>query len=68
MAQQANLDELLAANQALMTVYVMKTALKELWQTSGGWQWLLAWRNWLKMARDSGIEPLRKFAAKLKSY
>jgi len=67
-AQQANLDELLAANQALMTVYVMKTALKELWQTSGGWQWLLAWRNWLKMARDSGIEPLRKFAAKLKPY
>ncbi|CAN7345651.1 ISL3 family transposase [Massilia sp. LjRoot122] len=67
-SQQANLDELLAANQALMTVYVMKTALKELWQTSGGWQWLLAWRNWLKMARDSGIEPLRKFAAKLKPY
>ena len=67
-AQQANLDELLAANQALMTVYVMKTALKELWQTSGGWQWLLAWRSWLKMARDSGIEPLRRFAAKLKPY
>ena len=67
-AQQANLDELLAANQALMTVYVMKTALKELWQTSGGWQWLLAWRNWLRMARDSGIEPLKKFAAKLKPY
>lgn len=66
--QQVKLDELLAANQALMTVYVMKTTLKELWQTSGGWQWLLAWRNWLKMARDSGIEPLRKFAAKLKPY
>jgi transposase len=66
--QQASLDELLAANQALMTVYVMKTTLKELWQTSGGWQWLLAWRNWMKMARDSGIEPLRKFAAKLKPY
>ena len=66
--QQANLGELLAANQALMTVYVMKTTLKELWQTSGGWQWLLAWRNWLRMARDSGIEPLRKFAAKLKPY
>jgi transposase len=66
--QQASLDELLAANQALMTVYIMKTALKELWQTSGGWQWLLAWRNWHKMACDSVIEPLRKFAAKLKPY
>lgn len=67
-AQQTNLNELLAANQALMTVYVMKTALKELWQPSGGWQWLRAWKGWLNMARDSGIEPLRKFAAKLKPY
>ena len=68
LAQQDNLNELLAANQALMTVYVMKAALKELWQPSGGWQWLSAWKGWLKMARDSGIEPLRKFAAKLKPY
>jgi transposase len=67
-SQQSSLDELLAANQALMTVYVMKATLKELWQPSGGRQWLVAWRNWLKMARDSGIEPLRKFAAKLKPY
>jgi transposase len=67
-AQQANLDELLAANQALMTAYVMKAALKELWQPSGGWQWLAAGRNWLKMAQESGIEPLRKFAARLKPY
>lgn len=67
-AQQATLDDLLAANQALMTVYVMKAALKELWQPSGGWQWLGAWKSWLKMARESGIEPLRKFAAKLKPY
>lgn len=67
-AQQASLDELLAANQALMTVYVMKTALKELWQQPGGWQWIRAWRNWLKMAQESEIEPLRKFAAKLKPY
>jgi transposase len=67
-AQQANLDELLAANHALMTVYVMKAALKELWYPTGGWQWLKAWRNWLKMARDSQIESLRKFATKLKPY
>ncbi|HZX28980.1 MAG TPA: ISL3 family transposase [Telluria sp.] len=66
--QQASLDELLAANHALMTAYVMKAALKELWHPSGGWHWLTAWRNWLKMAQDSGIEPLRKFAARLKPY
>lgn len=67
-AQQTKLDELLAANQALMTAYVMKAALKELWQPAGGLEWLAAWRNWMRMARDSGIEPLRKFAAKLKPY
>lgn len=67
-AQQARLDELLAANQALMTVYLMKAELKELWQTGDGRQWRAAWRSWLKMAQDSGIEPLRKFAAKLKPY
>jgi transposase len=66
--QQSSLSELLAANQALMTVYVMKAALKELWQPQGARQWLAAWRNWLKMARDSEIESLRKFAAKLKPY
>jgi transposase len=30
--QQASLTDLLAANQALMTVYVMKATLMELWQ------------------------------------
>jgi transposase len=29
---QVRLDELLAANQALMTVYVLKDALKQLWR------------------------------------
>lgn len=67
-AQQATLDELLAANQALTTVYIMKASLKELWQAETAWQWRSAWRTWLKMAHDSEIEPLRKFAKKLKAY
>jgi transposase len=66
--QRPKLDELLAANQALMTVYVMKASLKELWQATSGWQWRQAWRTWLSMARDSDIEPLRKFANKLSHY
>ena len=36
--QQASLDELLAANQALTTVYLMKAALKELWFADKAWQ------------------------------
>jgi transposase len=62
------LDELLAANASLMTTYVMKASLKELWQTQGGWAWRAAWRNWIAMARDSGIEPLTRFANKLAPY
>jgi len=67
-AQQTSLDELLAANQALTTVYIMKASLKELWQAESAWQWRSAWRTWMKMAHDSEIEPLRKFAKKLKAY
>lgn len=66
--EQPKLDDLLAANKALMTAYVMKASLKELWQPSTPWQWRRAWRNWLTMAYDSQIEPLRKFANKLKAY
>lgn len=67
-AQQTSLDELLAANQALTTVYIMKASLKELWHAESAWQWRSAWRTWLKMAHDSEIEPLRRFANKLKAY
>lgn len=58
---------MLAANQALMTVYATKVALEERWQPSG-WQWLNAWKNWMKVVADSRIDPLRKFAARLKPY
>jgi len=67
-AQQSTLRELLSANQALLTVYVMKAGLKDLWRPTTAWQWRRTWRMWLGMAIHSGIEPLRKFAAKLKPY
>jgi transposase len=66
--QQPKLDELLAANQALMTTYVMKASLKELWQPSGAWQWRRAWKSWLAMASESQVEPLARFARRLKIY
>ncbi|KVX18750.1 transposase [Burkholderia ubonensis] len=65
---QIKLHELLEANQALMTVYVLKSVLKELWQSMTAWQWRRAWRNWLAQARASGIEPLQRFANKLAAY
>lgn len=66
--QQPKLDELLAANQALMTTYVMKAALKELWQPSSAWQWRRTWKSWLSMAEESQVEPLQRFARRLKIY
>ena len=66
--QLPKLDELLAANQALMTTYVMKASLKELWQPGDAWQWRRAWKGWLSMAAQSQIDPLVRFARRLKSY
>lgn len=62
------LDELLAANQPLATVYVLKDALKEIWYAPSvreGWQ---RWRAWLRHARDSGLAPLQRFARNLRRY
>ena len=67
-SQQTKLKDLLDANQALMTVYLMKTTLKELWEPTSAWQWRRAWKTWLSMADESGIEPLQRFARRLKGY
>jgi transposase len=56
------LNTLLEANQALMTAYVMKDALKALWSYKReGWA-RKAWDHWLDMARSSGLAPLKRFA------
>lgn len=66
--QQPKLDELLAANATLMTIYIMKASLKELWFARSAWEWRAAWKTWMSMAHESGIAPLQKFARKLKAY
>lgn len=64
-ATKIRLNELLEANQALMTVYVLKDALKALWgYTREGWA-RKAWATWLEMAQSSGLKPLVGFARKL---
>jgi hypothetical protein len=59
--QAVQLQELLAANQPLATVCVLKDALKEIWYAPSvreGWQ---RWRTWLRHARDSDLAPLQRF-------
>ncbi|WP_211106788.1 ISL3 family transposase [Nitrospirillum viridazoti] len=62
------LDELLAANQALMTVYVLKEELKQLWRQPSIQAAQTAWQAWADKAAGSGIEPLVRFAKKLAAY
>ena len=62
------LQELLAANQPLATVHVLKDALKEVWYAPSvreGWR---RWRAWLRHARESGLAPLQRFACNLQRY
>ncbi|AQT67797.1 Transposase [Anaerohalosphaera lusitana] len=62
------LDELLAANESLMTTYVMKDDLKLLWNLSDRKAAESCWGQWLDRAMQSGIEPLMKFAKRLSKY
>jgi transposase len=66
--QQVRLEELLAANQSLMTVYVMKAQLKALWTAPTAWAWRQAWTQWMSHAKQSQVPALMQFARRLKGY
>ena len=66
--EDVTLDELLAANHALFVVYVLRDALKELWQHRQTHRAARAWKSWYRKALRSGIEPLRRFARALRPY
>ena len=66
--EQIRLDEVLRANQPIMTVHVMQESLKSLWTAPGAWEWRRRWRQWQAHARESQIPSLMHFAAVLKRY
>jgi transposase len=61
-------DELLAANRRLMTVYVLKDDLKHLWSYRSRGHAVRFWKGWYRRAVRSRIEPLKRFARRLKEY
>lgn len=65
---QIRRQQLLAANRALMTVYVLKDDLKTLWQYRHAGYAERFWQQWYRRAMYSRIEPLKRFARRLKSY
>lgn len=66
--QQVRLEELLAANQSLMTTYVLKDDLKRLWSFRHRGYARRFWQQWYERALESGIEPLIRFAKRLQPY
>ena len=62
------LRELLAANRALLTVYLLKDDLKHLWDFRYPKAARRFWKHWYGWAVRSRIEPLRRFAQRLKPY
>ncbi|MGE8453108.1 MAG: ISL3 family transposase [Pseudomonadales bacterium] len=66
--QTVKLDELLQANQPLLTVYVLRDELKRLWfYRRPAWA-KQAWNHWCEQAESSGIAALNTFAQRLKGY
>ncbi len=66
--EDVQLQELLAANRSLFVVYVLRDALKELWRYRHAGYAAQAWRSWYRKALRSRIEPLRRFAQRLRPY
>lgn len=62
------LEELLSANQPLMTVYLLKAHLKELWYAPSETEAKRRWHEWMNMAMSSGLPALIQFAKRLKGY
>jgi transposase len=66
--QAVTLDEVLAANAPLMSVYVLKNQLKELWYAPSPWAARKRWNEWFRMAMDTGLAPVQAFARRLRPY
>jgi transposase len=66
--EDVQLEELLAANHSLFVVYVLRDALRQLWHYRHTGRAAHAWRSWYRKALRSGIEPLRRFARRLRPY
>ncbi len=65
---QVRLEELLAANRALFTCYVLKDDLKALWDYRHAGYALRFWAQWYHRAVRSRIAPLKGFARRLNDY
>ena len=66
--QRHDLQVLLAANETLNTVYVLKDQLKQIWNHADPAGARQALERWCALAEQSGITPLATFARKLRRH
>ena len=66
--QTAQLKALLALNEPLMLVYIMKDQLKELWYAKSVRAARWRFSRWINQALASGLKPLIHFARCLRPY
>lgn len=66
--QSVRLRDMLAANEPLLCVYLLRDQLKQLWfYRKPAWA-TRAWEQWCGHAQESGIPALQLFAKRLQSY
>ena len=66
--ERVRLRDLLRANRALFTVYVLKDDLKQLWQYRSRAAAHRFWRDWKRRALQSRLPALRTFARMLERH
>ncbi len=69
-AGHRQLQEILATNSTLQTVYTMKERLQDVWRRSATTQEQLleALQEWCRQAESTGIQALHDFAAAIRTY
>lgn len=65
---RVRLWDLLAVNQNLLTVYLLKDDLKHLWSYRSPHHARKFWQFWKERALESGLEQLKAFARRLDAY
>jgi transposase len=64
--QKPRLEELLRVNKEIATAYMLRDSLKQIWATRTPWQARAALRTWCRLAIESQIPALIKFARMLR--
>lgn len=66
--QRPKLTELLQVNHEISTAYILRDSLKAIWSAQDSWEARRLLRTWCRLAKESGIPALAKFAKRLRRY